>query len=292
MTDIRRVDNSTGQALSAAAERASRGIGSPVSEASQQFESIAGRAPQAGSSTQAPRLSLSSAQSKLSKLLISPTSPSSESQTGQPVAPLPGRQSGAVPQPGQDHLTTPVENSAAPPRRPRGYLHMTHPRNVPSIQRDGLIPKGSEGFGPPTDGRQNFYRGDATYVVDDYRLYGGEARAESAIGVISAIPPEPDFNLPSKGSTHGAGYFVGGVAPLRTAMTDADHGLDRPYSFTLPASPRTQAGAERFCKAAQMESTSPANAAEQVAQLVRERYPDSFPQGVPATPDGSAGPSR
>lgn len=102
MTGIRRVGNFIGQALPAAAKRASQGIGAPASRASPQFESIAGRAPQASSTMQAPRLSLSSAQSKLSKMFASPTSPSPSSwpQTGQPLVRVPGSRSELAPRHG------------------------------------------------------------------------------------------------------------------------------------------------------------------------------------------------
>lgn len=108
-------------------------------------------------------------------------------------------------------------------------------------------------------------------------MYGDEPVHEGTVCVVSAVPPIPDGNLPARDGKRGAGYFVGGVPPLRLAITDANYGTDRAYSFTLPMTPRTEEGAGRLLEELQCGSEGQGEAGERVASTVRERYPFAFP---------------
>ncbi len=220
MTGVRGVGNSSGPIVPAAAEQASKGIGPLPSKASPSFESIAGRAPQASSSQQAPRLSLSSAQSKLGKLFNSQASPSSASLAGQPMVPAPGNQA-----------------NASPPRGPQPLQNETTSRGL--NKTDSAVPPDMRGGNIP----QEVFRGD-TRPPEIIFNQGFKPLAAGKVSLNSlkdhVIYNEPGPYISTSSSQDVASHFakqgppgshVYSVDPTRNQAFDVNHllGSETPF---------------------------------------------------------------
>ncbi|WP_255988882.1 hypothetical protein [Chitinolyticbacter albus] len=171
----------------------------------------------------------------------------------------------------------------------QGYLHMTNEANLPGIRREGLIAGKSKGIGQPITGD----RSEDVYVVNESSNYKGDVRP-GVVGVLSAVPPQPDNNYPPgrvKGghpTEYGAGHFGSQVRPLREAMLGGQgQGGKDAYSFTFPMSPDTARGAGRLFQA--IEGGAPAVPSKAASDRLHARFPMYFPsnqehQTAAATP--------
>ncbi|GAA2997510.1 eCIS core domain-containing protein [Actinokineospora diospyrosa] len=118
------------------------------------------------------------------------------------------------------------------------HLHMTSGRNLPGIHAQGLQPGAGQGIGLPDTERQ----GDNNFIYllsssPDAKTYVGQESGGRGVGVISSgVAFGPDTNYDG-----GAYQHHGSAPPARGAAQG-----DGPFSFTLPATPRTRAGLRDF----------------------------------------------
>ncbi|RLK61969.1 DUF4157 domain-containing protein [Actinokineospora cianjurensis] len=122
------------------------------------------------------------------------------------------------------------------------HAHLTRGRNLPGIHDQGLMPGASRGIGLPDTDREpdTAY----TYLLSGSPPAAGFVSQEAggrAVGVVSSnVAFGPDTNYPG-----GSYMHHGGIPPVR----DNTQGGNGPFSFTLPATPRTRQGLRDFVNA-------------------------------------------
>ncbi|MBM7774844.1 hypothetical protein JOD54_005048 [Actinokineospora baliensis] len=118
------------------------------------------------------------------------------------------------------------------------HLHMTSGRNIPGIHDQGVRPGAGRGIGlPDTEGEPD---NNFIYLLSsspNAKTFVGQESGGRAVGVISSgVAYGPDSNY------DGGAYQHHGAAPPARGAAQGDG----PFSFTLPATPRTRAGLRDF----------------------------------------------
>jgi len=151
------------------------------------------------------------------------------------------------------------------------YAHRTKARNLPAIREEGLVAGKTRGMGDPQTGQPV---PDAIFVATGRGTLLDTA--DGTVGVVSARPPEPDPNYKADRRTgeNPAGVFHrDSIPPLREADSDDPYAATTPYSFTLPMTPRTVAGAGEFVRQATGQDVTD----EQAAKMVKDKFKAKFP---------------
>ena len=151
------------------------------------------------------------------------------------------------------------------------YAHRTATRHLPAIHAEGLVAGKSRGMGDPETGEPV---PDAIFVATGRGALLDTA--ECAVGVVSARPPEPDPNYKPDRRTgeNPAGVFHRGtIPPLREAGVGDRPTATTPYSFTMPMTPRTVAGAGWYVRQVTGETVSDEEAAKRVKHEFKTRFP-------------------
>ncbi|GAA3031478.1 DUF4157 domain-containing protein [Actinokineospora globicatena] len=120
------------------------------------------------------------------------------------------------------------------------HAHLTRGRNIPAIHDQGLMPGASRGIGLPDTDREP----DTSYT---YLLSGSPPAArfvsqEAGGRTVGVVSSNVDFG-PDTNYSGGSYMHHGGVPPVRD---NSNQPGDGPFSFTLPATPRTRQGLRDF----------------------------------------------
>jgi hypothetical protein len=178
--------------------------------------------------------------------------------------------------------------STGPAHRPLAvYLHHTRAEYLPGIAAQGLVAGARPGIGDPHDGRPCT---DGIYVVNPHRHIPDTGSAQAF--VISAQSPHPDCNYPHDrdGGTAAGVFHRERIPPLRDAA--AGEPAESTYSFTLPMTPRTAAGASALLGHHEHSAQGPAQSTDSLMARITHAFPaHAMSAGSDVPSPGRASPS-